>query len=56
MLLRSVYYHPQVSEQHESIHIVVFVSMGGWMMHFIAPMERIDITIIAWVFHFVLTS
>ena len=47
-----VYRHPQVSEQHESNNIVVFISTGGGSMYFIATMNLIDITTIVLVTHF----
>ena len=50
--LKSVYHHPQVSEQNESISIVASISMGGWSMHFIAPMDFLDISTIALFTHF----
>ena len=49
--MRTVYHQHQVSEQHESIHIVISISMGGWSIHFMAPIDLIDISTISWVFH-----
>ena len=56
MSLRSVYHHTHLSEQHESMHIVVSITMGDKIMYFNAPMNLIDIATIVFVTHFRLTS
>ena len=50
--MSSVYHHFDVTGQHEYINIVVSISIDGWSMHLVAPMDLIDIATKDLVTHF----